>query len=62
MVPTCRDAEYLEIKVIALTAAVMGKETDELLEAGADAVLSKPLKMERLIAALEGPSAAFKSA
>ena len=40
----------------------MGKETDELLEAGADAVLSKPLKMERLIAALEGPSAAFKSA
>ena len=51
-----------EIKVIALTAAVMGKETDELLEAGANAVLSKPFKVERLIAALEDPSAAVKSA
>ena len=40
----------------------MGKEADELLEAGEDAVLSKLLKMERLIAALEDPSATFKSA
>ena len=51
-----------EIKVIALTAAVMGKETDELLAAGADQVLSKPFRIEKLTAALEDPSAAFKSA
>ena len=42
-----------ETKVIALTAAVIGKETDELLAAGADQVLSKPFKIEKLTAALE---------
>lgn len=46
-----------ETKVIALTAAVMGKETDELLAAGADQVLSKPFKIEKLTAALEDSSA-----
>ena len=42
-----------ETKVIALTAAVMGKETNELLAAGADQVLSKPFKIEKLTAALQ---------
>ena len=51
-----------ETKVIALTAAVMGKETNEMLAAGADQVLSKPFKIEKLTAALEDPSAAVKSA
>ena len=42
--------------VVALTAAIIGKETDTLLEAGADAVLNKPLEiqeMKRTIAVLE---------
>ena len=42
--------------VFALTAAIIGKETDTLLEAGADAVLNKPLEiheMKRKIAELE---------
>ena len=51
-----------ETKVIALTAAVMGKETDDLLAAGADQVLSKPFKIEKLTAALEEPSAVSRSA
>ena len=51
-----------DTKVIALTAAVMGKETDELLAAGADQVLSKPFKIEKLTAALENPSAVSRSA
>ena len=34
-----------ETKVIALTAAVMGKETDELLAAGVDQVSSSRLKL-----------------
>ena len=43
-------------QVVALTAAIIGKETDTLLEAGADAVLNKPLdidEMKRTIAELE---------
>jgi len=43
-------------QVVALTAAIIGKETDNLLEAGADAVLNKPLDihaMKRTIAGLE---------
>jgi signal transduction histidine kinase/ActR/RegA family two-component response regulator len=43
-------------QVVALTAAIIGKETDVLLEAGADAVLNKPLdihEMKRTIAVLE---------
>jgi DNA-binding response OmpR family regulator len=39
-----------------LTAAIIGKETDILLDAGADAVLNKPLdihEMKRTIAVLE---------
>ena len=42
-------------QVVALTAAIIGKETDRLLEAGADAVLNKPLDihaMKRTIAGL----------
>ena len=51
-----------ETKIIALTAAVMGKEMDELLAAGADQVLSKPFKIEKLTAALEESSAVSRSA
>ncbi|NVK01074.1 MAG: response regulator, partial [Oceanospirillaceae bacterium] len=42
-------------QVVALTAGIIGKETDKLLEAGADAVLNKPLDihdMKRTIAGL----------
>jgi len=34
--------------IIGITAAVIGEETDKLLRAGADAVLSKPIKVDRL--------------
>lgn len=43
-------------QVVALTAAIIGKETETLLEAGADAVLNKPLdiqEMKRTVAVLE---------
>ena len=43
-------------QIVALTAAIIGKETDTLLEAGADAVLNKPLdidEMKRTVAVLE---------
>ncbi|NVK00769.1 MAG: response regulator, partial [Oceanospirillaceae bacterium] len=43
-------------QVVALTAAIIGKETEQLMEAGADAVLNKPLDihdMKRTIAGLE---------
>jgi len=49
-------AEGFAGQVVALTAAIIGKETDILLQAGADAVLNKPLnidEMKRTIAALE---------
>jgi len=42
-------------QVVALTAAIIGKETEKLIEAGADAVLNKPLDihaMKRTIAGL----------
>lgn len=48
-------AEGFAGQVVALTAAIIGKESDTLLEAGADAVLNKPLdihEMKRTIAAL----------
>ena len=34
--------------VIAVTAAVMGQETDKLMAEGATAVLSKPIKVDEL--------------
>lgn len=34
--------------IIAVTAAVIGEETDELLEAGASAVISKPITLDKL--------------
>lgn len=43
-------------QVVALTAAIIGKETEALLEAGSDAVLNKPLdiqEMKRTVAVLE---------
>jgi len=43
-------------QVVALTAATIGKETEKLLEVGADAVLNKPVDihaMKRTIAGLE---------
>jgi len=43
-------------QVVALTAATIGKETEKLIEAGADAVLNKPLDihaMKRTIAGLD---------
>ena len=49
-------AEGFAGQVVALTAAIIGKETDILLQAGADAVLNKPIniyEMKRTIAALE---------
>ena len=51
-----------ELKIFALTAAVIGKETDELLAAGADQVLTKPFKIQKLMAALEDSSADSRSA
>ena len=37
-----------QIPVIAVTAAVIGQETDQLMAKGATAVLSKPIKMDEL--------------
>jgi len=36
------------IPLIGLTAATIGKETDEMLAAGASAVLSKPISLTKL--------------
>ncbi|HSG04381.1 MAG TPA: response regulator [Marinobacterium sp.] len=38
-----------EVPLIGLTAATIGEETDRMLEAGANAVLSKPVSLERLL-------------
>jgi len=38
--------------IIAVTAAVIGDETDQVLQAGADGVISKPITPEKLIEAL----------
>lgn len=38
--------------IIGVTAAVVGSETDELIQAGADSVLAKPLNLEELEEAL----------
>lgn len=46
-------AKGVDIPIIAVTAAVIGEETDQLLKAGANAVISKPITLERLVAALE---------
>ena len=37
-----------QIPVIAVTAAVIGQETDQLMAEGATAVLSKPIKVDEL--------------
>ena len=37
-----------QVPVIAVTAAVIGQETDQLMAEGATAVLSKPIKMDEL--------------
>lgn len=39
--------------VLGVTAAVIGEETDRLKDAGADIVLPKPIKLDRVVAALE---------
>jgi CheY-like chemotaxis protein len=36
------------VPVIAVTAAVIGQETDQLMAEGATAVLSKPIKVDEL--------------
>ena len=41
-----------QIPVIAVTAAVIGQETDQLMAEGATAVLSKPIKIDELAAVL----------
>ena len=38
--------------IIAVTAAVVGDETDQVLQAGADAFITKPITAEKLIEAL----------
>ncbi|NRP60156.1 ATP-binding protein [Marinobacterium sp. xm-d-564] len=38
--------------ILAVTAAVIGKETEQFMQEGADAVLSKPLKAEALVETL----------
>lgn len=46
-------------QIVALTAAIIGHETDKLLQAGADAVLNKPLNLDQMrevIAGLESPA------
>ena len=37
-----------QVPVIAVTAAVIGQETDQLMAEGATAVLSKPIKVDEL--------------
>ena len=37
-----------QVPVIAVTAAVIGQETDQLMTEGATAVLSKPIKVDEL--------------
>lgn len=39
-------------RIVAVTAAVIGEETEQLMQEGADAVLSKPLKAEALVETL----------
>ena len=45
-----REVRSVDTKVplIGLTAATIGKETDEMLAAGASAVLSKPISLTKL--------------
>ena len=40
--------------IVGLTAATIGAETDLMLEAGADIVISKPIELEALQAFLLG--------
>lgn len=42
-----------QIPIIALTAATIGEEREELIQAGADLVLSKPLRIESIEQAIE---------
>jgi CheY-like chemotaxis protein len=37
-----------DLPVIAVTAAVIGEETDELLKSGASDVISKPISVDKL--------------
>ena len=46
-----RESKYLG-PIIGLTAATIGDETEQMLEAGADRVLAKPISVEALKAAL----------
>ena len=41
------------IPIIALTAAVLGEETDRIQDLGATAVLSKPIDINRLMETLQ---------
>lgn len=42
------------LPIIAITAAVIGSETDELLAAGANAVISKPITVQKLTETISG--------
>lgn len=46
-------AEGSSTAIVAVTAAVIGKETEQFYEEGANAVLSKPLRPSALVEALE---------
>lgn len=47
LVKTMREREYVQ-PVIGLTAATLGQETEELLQAGAQTVLNKPINIKAL--------------
>ena len=51
LVRSLRSAGYRG-PLIGVSAAVIGSETEQLLQAGADAVIAKPLELEQLYAEL----------
>ncbi len=53
LVKTMRDLGYSQ-PVVGLTAATLGRETEELLKAGADAVLNKPIDLKSLTQVVSG--------
>ena len=54
-----RDEGYDGV-IIGVTAAAVGEESDELLQAGADAVIHKPISIDKFRNALSAPKVAAK--
>lgn len=47
LVTVAREQGYNQ-RIIGLTAATLGQETESLLQAGANAVMNKPIRIEEL--------------